>query len=193
MVRQSGSGAIPARRFIRGENCWLPNTGPSERVRVVFGPDTDLLEGLVGSTVARSHRALAAPYNLPNAAVAFVNGRVAFPHYRLRANDHLEFVMPWGRKGADELPLPPGPLLTVKEAAAELHCSISFVYKLMQMGQLSFEQRGRRRLPLAVAVAEYRKLNTRQATEKSPRPAKQARQPYQFQRLFTGKRSKPRN
>ncbi len=133
-------------------------------------------------------------FNIPQHAVAFVNGNRVHPSYRLRTDDHLEFIMPWGRKGGEESPVPPpGPLLTVNEAAVELHCSISFVYKLMQTGQLSFEQRGRRRLPLAVSVAEYRTLNTRQATEKSPRPVKQARQPYQFQRLFTGNRSKPLN
>jgi hypothetical protein len=69
------------------------------RIRVVFGPDTDLLDGLVGNTVARTRRALAAPFNLPTAAVAFVNGAVAFSSYRLRVDDHLEFIVPWGRKG----------------------------------------------------------------------------------------------
>ena len=194
MVRLAGSSETPARRFVQGENCWMPRFGSTQRIRVVFGPDSDLIEGLVGFTVARTHRALAVPFKLPPVAVAFVNGRVVFSAYRLRTNDHLEFIMPWGRKGGDESLLPPpGPLLTVKEAAVELHCSISFVYKLMQTGQLSFEQRGRRRLPLAVSVAEYRTLNTCQATEKSPRPVKQSRQPYQFQRLFTSNRSKPLN
>lgn len=193
MVCLAGNNA-PPRPFVQGENCWIPRAVSAGRVRVVFGPDSDLLGGLVGSTVAVAHRALAVPFNLPNTVVAFVNGCIAISDYRLRHSDHLEFIMPWGRKGADELPLPPpGPLLTVKEAAAKLRCSLSFVYKLMQTGQVSFEQRGRRRLPLASSVVEYRERNTHRATELQPRAAAQRRQPYQFQRLFTRNRSKPQN
>jgi excisionase family DNA binding protein len=192
MVCLAGNNA-PSRRFVQGENCWMPRVGSAGRVRVVCGPDSDLLGGLVGSTVAFAYRALAVPFNLPNTVVALVNGHITVPVYRLRHSDHLEFIMPWGRKGADGLPLlPPGPLLTVKEASAELHCSISFVYKLMQTGQLSFEQRGRRRLPLAFSVAEYRERNMFRATELQPRPAVQSRQPYEFQRLFKRNRPKPR-
>src|SRR5438270_7793167 len=46
--------------------------------------------------------------------------------------------------------------LTVKAAAFELNCSISFVYKLMYLGQLAYEKRGRRRLPTVASIAEYR-------------------------------------
>jgi hypothetical protein len=49
-----------------------------------------------------------------------------------------------------------GPVLTVRATAFELSCSISFVYKLMAAGELAFERRGRRKLPLASSVAEYR-------------------------------------
>ena len=55
-------------------------------------------------------------------------------------------------------------LLTVKEAAAEMKCSISFVYKLMLRRELAFECRGRRRLPLADSVAEYRNRSRVPAT-----------------------------
>jgi excisionase family DNA binding protein len=48
---------------------------------------------------------------------------------------------------------------TVREAAAELHCSISFVYKLMKAGELGFERRGRRKLPLTRSVISYRQRN----------------------------------
>lgn len=47
-------------------------------------------------------------------------------------------------------------LLTVREAATLLKISGSFVYKLMKTGQLAFERRGRRKMPLAKSVAEYR-------------------------------------
>jgi hypothetical protein len=33
--------------------------------------------------------------------------------------------------------------MTAREAAAELQCSISFVYKLMAQGQVAYECRGR--------------------------------------------------
>jgi excisionase family DNA binding protein len=193
MTPQFGRLESSTRQFVQGKNCWHPSPKSSGRIRVVYGPDTDLLEGVIGTTVSQLHRALATPFNLPNVCTAFVNGMVAFPGYQLRLDDHLEFVMPWGRKGADDSAVPPPrPLLTVKEAAAELHCSISFVYKLMQTGQLSFEQRGRRRLPLAFSVAEYRERNTFQASELQPRPVAQSRQPYEFQRLFKRNRPKPR-
>jgi excisionase family DNA binding protein len=49
-----------------------------------------------------------------------------------------------------------GPVLTVPQAAAELNCSASFVYKMMNLGEIAFERRGRRKMPLARSVAEYR-------------------------------------
>jgi excisionase family DNA binding protein len=97
-----------------------------------------------------------------------------------------------GWKGADALPIPDrGRLLTVKEAAAELYCSISFVYKLMRTGQLAFERRGRRKLPLAVSVTEYRQRCRCQATVQASRPGRSSRQPYQFRRLFRDESSRP--
>lgn len=50
-------------------------------------------------------------------------------------------------------------MTTVREAAAELRCSISFVYKLMKNGELAFERRGRRKMPLVRSVSEYRQRN----------------------------------
>ena len=49
--------------------------------------------------------------------------------------------------------------MTVKEAAKELNCSISFVYKMLREGQIAYERRGRRKLPVASSVAEYREQN----------------------------------
>lgn len=71
--------------------------------------------------------------------------------------------------------------MTVREAAVELQCSISFVYKLMTQGQVAYECRGRRKLPVAESVAEYRKRNLVPASPKEPKPAKT---PYQFKCLF---------
>lgn len=62
--------------------------------------------------------------------------------------------------------------MTVKEAAKELTCSISLVYKLMNEGQIAYERRGRRRLPVDSSVAEYRQRNLVPA-----RPASEAGQP----------------
>jgi hypothetical protein len=77
--------------------------------------------------------------------------------------------------------------MTVREAAVELQCSISFVYKLMAQGQVAYECRGRRKLPVAVSVAEYRQRNLVPATAKEPKPA---RTPYQYKHLFQDRRDK---
>ncbi len=74
--------------------------------------------------------------------------------------------------------------MTVKEAAKELTCSISLVYKLMNEGQIAYERRGRRKLPVGSSVAEYRQRNLVPA-----RPASQAAQakpssPYRYKHLF---------
>lgn len=75
--------------------------------------------------------------------------------------------------------------MTVREAAAELQCSISFVYKLMTQGQVAYECRGRRKLPVAESVAEYRQRNLVPATAKASKPAKA---PYQYKHLFQDRR-----
>lgn len=72
---------------------------------------------------------------------------------------------------------------TVKAAAAQLNCSISFVYKLMYLGQLAYEKRGRRRLPTAASILAYRQRNTVLASERSNRPST-SHEPYQFKHLF---------
>ena len=77
--------------------------------------------------------------------------------------------------------------MTVRKAAAELQCSISFVYKLMAQGQLAYECRRRRKLPVAESVAEYRQRNLVPATAKEPKPTKT---PYQYKHLFQDRREK---
>jgi excisionase family DNA binding protein len=77
-----------------------------------------------------------------------------------------------------------GPVLTVREAASELKCSISFVYKLMNLGELAFERRGRRKLPLARSVSEYRQRNVVHSSSKAglgPTPT----QPRRYMHLFS--------
>lgn len=81
-------------------------------------------------------------------------------------------------------------LLTVKEAASELSCSESFVYKLLRTGQIAYERRGRRKLPTVASVCEYRLRNTVPALkQEQSRPAEPRRFPYEFKHLFQKKRS----
>jgi excisionase family DNA binding protein len=78
--------------------------------------------------------------------------------------------------------------LTVKEAATELTCSISFVYKLMAHGHLAYERRGRRKLPTAASVHDYRQRNLVPARPQASPPPPAARPPYNFKYLFKGKK-----
>jgi hypothetical protein len=77
--------------------------------------------------------------------------------------------------------------VTVREAAVELQCSISCVYKLMTQGQIAYECRGRRKLPMAESVSEYRQCNIVPASVKERKPAKA---PYQYKHLFQERREK---
>jgi excisionase family DNA binding protein len=74
--------------------------------------------------------------------------------------------------------------MTVKEAAKELTCSISFVYKLMRTGQLAYEMRGKRKLPIATSVDEYRLRNIVSAKPQPSRPSKPPKTEYVFTHLF---------
>jgi len=75
--------------------------------------------------------------------------------------------------------------MTVKEAARELGCSISFIYKLMDAHQLAYEMRGRRKLPVDASVAEYRQRNLVPAQKQSlaPPESEQRKKPYQYEFL----------
>jgi excisionase family DNA binding protein len=81
--------------------------------------------------------------------------------------------------------------MTVKEAAKELNCSLSFVYKLLRTGQLAYEKRGRRKLPIAASVDEYRQRNIVPVAEPSSRPAASERSGYVFKHLFQRVKSRP--
>ena len=83
--------------------------------------------------------------------------------------------------------------LTVQEAASELNCSISFVYKLMYLGELIYEKRGRRRLPTAASIADYRNRNIVRASQRFDFPKKNAHEPYVYQQLFKKVKRKKRD
>jgi len=72
------------------------------RVKVIHGPNDEIFSNLVGISVAAVRHLLAEPFNIPADAVAFVNGERVGSLYRLQANETLEFVRPWGRKGGEE-------------------------------------------------------------------------------------------
>lgn len=74
--------------------------------------------------------------------------------------------------------------MTVKEAAQTLQCSLSFVYKLMGTGQLAYEMRGRRKLPLASSVSEYRQRNIVPARPVPPKATKPPKTDHAFTHLF---------
>ena len=62
--------------------------------------------------------------------------------------------------------------MNVKEAAAELGVSVHMIYKLMRTGQLAYLQVGRRRLPIANSLTEYRQKNTVEAHRPLFKPAR---------------------
>lgn len=158
-------------------------------VKVLHGAN-DGFFNLAGASVACVRASLADAFNIHDEANAFVNGDDARSDYRLRANDFLEFIFQRGRKGGiEDAEVETSRLMTVKEAAAEMHCSISFIYKAMAAGQLSYERRGRRKLPLAVSVAEYRQRTRYSATNQPSSSKRSPKRPYQYQRLFCDKSS----
>jgi len=74
--------------------------------------------------------------------------------------------------------------MTVKEAAKELKCSISFVYKMLREGQIAYERRGRRKLPVDSSVAEYREQNLVAAGPATPGAKPTSSSPYRYKHLF---------
>jgi hypothetical protein len=98
------------------------------------------------------------------------------------------------RAKTDDLPKPnKSGTLTVRDAADELNCSISFVYKLMCLGELIYEKRGRRRLPTAASITDYRNRNIVRASQRFDFPKKDAHEPYVYQQLFKKVRRKRRD
>lgn len=61
-------------------------------------------------------------------------------------------------------------IMTVKEAADFLDISESYMYVLLGREEIAFERRGRRKLPVAESVAEYKQRNlvTAKPTKQPP-------------------------
>jgi hypothetical protein len=57
---------------------------------------------LVGATVGSVQASLADSFNIPAAAIAFLDGMRVDLGHRLRGGETLEFCLGWGRKGAGE-------------------------------------------------------------------------------------------
>jgi excisionase family DNA binding protein len=74
--------------------------------------------------------------------------------------------------------------MTAKQAASELQISLSFLYKLLDQGEIAFERRGKRKLPVEASVAEYRRRNLVPAEPKQNRPVKGTG--YQYKHLSIG-------
>lgn len=68
-------------------------------VKVIHGANDGVFD-LSGSTVHRVRFSLVDAFNIPDAAVQFVNGERVPDSHRLKGNDWLEFVVPTGWKGA---------------------------------------------------------------------------------------------
>jgi len=67
-------------------------------VKVICGANDDTL-ALVGCQVGTVRNSLVDAFNVPPQAIAFVNGKVVDPFYRLQADDTLEFCKKHGNKG----------------------------------------------------------------------------------------------
>lgn len=81
------------------------------------------------------------------------------------------------------------PSITVKEAANELGCSPSFIYRLMKLGQLAYEKRGRFKRPLLVSIHAYRLRNIVPAEQAPPIHGEPLASGYRFKHLFQNKKT----
>jgi len=75
--------------------------------------------------------------------------------------------------------------MTAKQAAEELAVSLSFVYKLMDQGEIAYERRGTRKFPVDASVADYKRRNLVPAAPAQNRPVKGPA--YQYRHLSVGK------
>jgi excisionase family DNA binding protein len=75
--------------------------------------------------------------------------------------------------------------MKAKEAALVLNVSRSYIYKLMDIGEIAYEKRGRHRLPVDASVAEYKARNLVPASPKEHKPVKGPA--HQYKHLFTKK------
>jgi hypothetical protein len=68
-------------------------------VKVIHGANDGTFP-VAGAMVASVRLSLSDAFNVPETTLAFANGRPVAQSYRLRVGDVLEFVKPWGEKGA---------------------------------------------------------------------------------------------
>ncbi len=67
-------------------------------IKIIHGPNDDFFDLPDGTTVHNVRRNLVDAFNIPAEAIAFVNGALVEPSYRLLPNDTLEFVKRRGEK-----------------------------------------------------------------------------------------------
>lgn len=70
-------------------------------VKIIHGANDGIFT-VVGASVSRIRWSLGDAFNIPDEAIAFVNGEQVRGDFRLQANFTLEFVKQWGRKGATD-------------------------------------------------------------------------------------------
>lgn len=70
-------------------------------VKIIHGPNADDFD-CAGAKVSLVRQNLRHAFNLVDDTLAFVNGDVVVDDLQLRPDDTLEFVLPWGRKGASD-------------------------------------------------------------------------------------------
>lgn len=69
-------------------------------VKVIHGPNADTFDGIAGASVTAIRSSLRDAFNVPGEAWAFANGRRVGRDYRIRGGDVVEYICPWGHKGA---------------------------------------------------------------------------------------------
>lgn len=72
-------------------------------VKIIHGVNEGVFNGLEGVSVRRVYPDLVDAFNLPQDAIAFVNGVRVGPDYRLVSGDTLEFCKAYGCKERDRL------------------------------------------------------------------------------------------
>ena len=70
-------------------------------VKIIHGAN-DGIFNVGGASVASVRASLAVAFNIPDEAIAFVNGELVRHDFRVWANDILEFIFQWGGKGGSD-------------------------------------------------------------------------------------------
>jgi len=86
---------LPPDLFVSGEKKMIAE----KSVRVIHGANDDLFD-FAGATVATVQALLKDAFNVPIEAFGYINGVLVGEDFVLRGDDTLEFIFPWGTKGA---------------------------------------------------------------------------------------------